>query len=70
LILMSAGRSPVADVNRIGEANLEIIFADIIRWLSTRGVSSVGKGLRNVAYRGHPPQKSGRGTKLREPPFD
>jgi hypothetical protein len=59
----------VAGVYRIGEANLEIIFADSIRWLSTGGVSSVGKARQMwlIAAAGH--KKGGRGGKLREPPF-
>src|SRR4051812_40023203 len=61
---------PVAGVDRIGEANLEIIFADNIRWLSTGGVSSLGKSPSNVAYRGGGVTKKAAAKKLREPPFD
>jgi hypothetical protein len=59
----------VAGVYRIGEANLEIIFADSIRWLSTGGVSSVGKARQMwlIAVVGH--KKGGREGKLRKPPF-
>jgi len=60
---------PVAGVYPIGKANLETVFADTIRWLSTGGVSSVGKARQMWLTAAADHKKGGRGGSIRVPPF-